>query len=343
MNEGVALTFTCRTTSPFHTTRQQYANLAKCAPFILGSTLRGAVLARLIEREVCPHVDKALATTSIEQIGAAHRACENPQCPIKPFFPDPHESPRVWFSFGLFEPANAARLYRAATRIALERDKGSVAEGAILTIESIAPDTLFTFRITLLGDATRLADDVRWAVQATAETQGIGRFRSLGYGQFRVEKVQAHAFAQLVADAQAQWNAALASAEFVTPYVVGRGDGKVTGTDRDELIQALHEQLQTTLRAVGMTAPELRGAALSLLPEYLSRFSYEQGGPQHRLVAWQGSRLTLEWAGDDAATPTALAVVSLLGLGEWSDCGFGQFRPTTRTHKRHGAYLPRKT
>ena len=342
MNEGVALTFTCRTTSPFHTTRQQYANLAKCAPFILGSTLRGAILARLIERELCPHVDKALATTSIEQIGAAHRACENPQCPIKPFFPERAESPRVWFSFGLFEPENAARLYRAATRIALERDKGSVAEGAILTIESVAPGTPFTFRVTLLGDATRLADDVRWAVQAAAETQGIGRFRSLGYGQFRVEDVQSLAFAQLVRDAQTQWNTAPTSAEFVTPYIVGRGDGRVTGADRAELVQSLREQLQTTLRAVGMTAPELRGASLSLMPEYLSRFSYEQGGPQHRLVAWQGSRLTLELAEQDAAAQAALAVVSLLGLGEWSDCGFGQFRYTARVHKRTGAYLPRK-
>lgn len=342
MNEGVALTFSCRTTSPFHTTRQQYANLAKCAPFILGTTLRGAVLARLIEREVCLHVDKALATTSIEQIGAAHRACANPHCPIKPFFPAPNESPRVWFSFGLFQPDNAARLYRAATRIALERDKGSVAEGAILTIESIAPDTPFTFRITLFGDATRLADDVRWAVQATAETQGIGRFRSLGYGQFRVDKIEPMAFAQLVADAQAQWNTTPIIAEFVTPYIVGRGDGKVTGTDRAELIQSLREQLQTTLGAVGLSAPELRDASLSLLPEYLSRFSYEQGGPQHRLVAWQGSRVTLELAESDAAAHTALAAVSSLGLGEWSDCGFGQFRPTTRTHKRTGAYLPRR-
>ncbi|MEW5720001.1 MAG: hypothetical protein AB1817_15340 [Chloroflexota bacterium] len=342
MNEGVALTFTCRTTSPFHTTRQQYSNLAKCAPFILGSTLRGAILARLIERELCPHVDKALAVSGVEQIGAAHRACENPQCPIKPFFPESNESPRVWFSFGLFEPENAARLYRAATRIALERDKGSVAEGAILTIESIAPDTPFTFRVTLFGDATRLADDVRWAVQAAAETQGIGRFRSLGYGQFRVESVLSLAFAKLVEDAQTQWNTAPASAEFVTPYIVGWGNGEVTGTDRVKLAQTLREELQNTLRAVGMTAPELRGASLSLMPEYLSRFSYEQGGPQHRLVAWQGSRVTLEWAANDVDAVTALAIVSLLGLGKWSDCGFGQFRQTTRTHKRHGAYLPRK-
>lgn len=341
MNAGIALTFTCRTTSPFHTTRQQYANLAKCAPFILGSTLRGAILARLIERELCPHVDRALATTSIEQIGAAHRACENPHCPIKPFFPEPHESPRVWFSFGMFEPDNAARVYRAATRIALERDKGSVAEGAILTIESIAPETPFTFRVTLFGEAVRLVDDVRWAVQATAETQGIGRFRSLGYGQFRVEKVQVCAFEQLVAEAQTQWNATPVLAEFVTPYVIGRGDGKVLGTDRTELVHVLHEQWQTTLRAVGLTAPALRDASLSLMPEYLSRFSYEQGGPQHRLVAWQGSRLTLEFAEQGTAVPTALAVVALLGLGEWGDCGLGQIRPTTRTHKRHGAYLPR--
>lgn len=343
MNPGIALTFACRTTSPFHSTRQQYSNLAKCAPFILGSTLRGAILARLIERELCPHVDKALAARSVEQIGAAHRACADPQCPIKPFFPDADESPRVWFSFGLFDAPEPARLYRAATRIALARDKGSVAEGAIVTIESIAPDTPFSFRVTLLGEAMRLADDVAWAAQATAETQGIGRFRSIGYGQFRVEQVRRAEFAQEIAEARQQWESAPISAEFVTPYIIGQGDGKVAGVNRAEFIETVRAQLQTTLRAVGVaTTLELRDAALSLTPEYLSRFSYEAGAPQHRLVAWQGSGLALEFAPNDADAQTALAIVSRLGLGEWGDCGFGQLRYAQRTRKRYGAYLPRK-
>ncbi|MBM3130366.1 MAG: hypothetical protein FJ009_17275 [Chloroflexi bacterium] len=343
MNEGIALSFSCRTSSPFHTTRQQYSNLAKCAPFILGSTIRGAILARLIEREVCPHVDKALATRGIEPIGAAHRACADPHCPIKPFFAEADESPRAWFSFGLFDVPEPTRIYRAATRIALERDKGAVAEGAILTIESIAPETPFSFRVTLFGDAMRVADDVAWAVQATAETQGIGRFRSIGYGQFRVEKIERAEFAQQVAAARQAWENVPPSAEFVTPYIIGRGDGKVAGLDRAEFIATVRAQMSKTLGAVGLaTAPALRDATLTLTPEYLSRFSYEAGAPQHRLVAWQGSGLALEWTANDADAPTALAIVSLLGLGEWSDCGFGQLRPTTRTRKRHGAYLPRR-
>jgi hypothetical protein len=327
MNEGIALVFHCRTTSPLHTTRQQYSNLIKCAPFILGSTLRGAILARLIEREVCPHLDKAVASSDSARIGELHRACENPACPIKPFFPD--GAPLAWFSFGLFDAPDPARPYRAATRIALERETGSVAEGAIITIESIAPDTPFTFSVTLFGEAMRVSDDVEWAVEATARTQGIGRFRSIGYGQFRVEKSERVAFAERVERERTNWREAeKVSAEFATPYVIGTGDGKVEGLNRQAFAQTIQAQASDTLRAIGVDSPvQFSDAALTLTPDYVSRFSYEQGGPQHRLVAWQGSRLVLTLAHADEEARRALAAIALLGLGEWRECGFGQIAP----------------
>ncbi len=329
MKEGIALKFACRTASPFHTTRQEYSNLVKCAPFILGSTLRGAILTALIEREVCPHVDKAKAADDLARIGELHRACENPKCPIAPFFPAPDAASSVWFSFGMFDLADPARLYRAATRIALERETGSVAQGAIVTIESIAPDTPFTFSVTLFGDAMRLADDIEWAVETAAGTQGLGRFRSIGYGQFRMDKPAERAsFAAQVESESAAWVAAsVVEAEFVTPYVIGAGDGKVAALDRIAFPGLIQSQAEKVLRAIGVDATlPVADAMLTLTPEYVSRFSYEAGGPQHRLVAWERSGLKLTLARRDDETTRALVALSLLGLGEWSECGFGQIQ-----------------
>ncbi len=329
MNDGLTLTFHCRTVSPLHTTRQQYSNLIKCAPHIMGSTLRGAIVARLIEREVCPkpHAEWANASRETARVGELHRACENPACPIAPFFPAPNDSPSAWFSFGTFDAPEPARLYRAATRIALERATGSVAEGAIITIESIAPDTPFAFNVTLFGDAARLADDIEWAVRMTAQTQGLGRFRSIGYGQFELSAPPARiAFAEGVEKTREQWNASRElQAEFATPFIIGKGDGQVAALDRRAFREWLQKPADATLRAIGMEAElALTDAALTLTPEYVSRFSYEMGGPQHRLVAWKGSRLKMTLARDDDETTRALAALSLLGMGEWSDCGFGQ-------------------
>lgn len=330
MKEGIALKFSCHTVSPFHTTRQEYSNLVKCAPFILGSTLRGAILTALIEREVCPHVDKAKAAEDPARLGELHRACENPACPITPFFPAPDAAPFVWFSFGKFDAAEPARLYRAATRIGLERATGSVAAGAIVTIESIAPDTPFTFSVTLFGDAMRLADDIEWAVQTAADTQGLGRFRSIGYGQFRMNQpAERIRFAERVDGESTAWSAALAvHAKFATPYIIGVGDGKVVALDRKEFPSHIQSQAEKVLRAIGVDTPlPVVDAMLTLTPEYVSRFSYEAGGPQHRLAAWEGSALTLSLARSDAETPRALAALSLLGLGEWRECGFGRIEP----------------
>jgi hypothetical protein len=134
------------------------------------------------------------------------------------------------------------------------------------------------------------------------------------------------AFADGVEKTREQWKQSRqVEAEFATPLIIGKGDGQVIALDRQALPRWLQAQAEGTLHAIGMDAEfPLTDAVLMLTPEYLSRFSYESGGPQHRLVAWKGSRLKMALARDDDETTRALAALAWLGIGEWSDCGFGQ-------------------
>ena len=109
--DGQAVKFHCRLTSPFHTSRQKYANLAKCAPFIMGSTFRGAVLQYLIEAH-CPE-ERLTALRGMDdptRVTAYHVGCDL-DCPVRPFFT---EAERIWYSFAAL-PETA---FGSATRIA---------------------------------------------------------------------------------------------------------------------------------------------------------------------------------------------------------------------------------
>ena len=59
-------------------------------------------------------------------------------------------------------------------------------------------------------------------------------------------------------------------------------------------------------------------------PDFISRFSYEQGLRQNRLVAWPGSSLSFDWP--EAFDEDGLVLALTLGIGEWSEWGFGRFR-----------------
>ena len=63
-----------------------------------------------------------------------------------------------------------------------------------------------------------------------------------------------------------------------------------------------------------------------------SRFSYETGQRENRLVATPGSTLTL--APEAQLTPAdrqALAAASVIGVGEWCEMGFGRMGLTEAT------------
>lgn len=341
MKDGIVLHFACRTTTPFHTTRMEYANLVKCAPYILGSTIRGALLKRLLERGLCSHLDALDANDehTAERLAAIHRA---PPCLVAPFFPSAGELPNAYFSFGQFA-AEQTSLYRSTTRIALERPFGSVSEGALVTIEAIAPNAAFDFEIVLFEETQGLEMELIDATHETAKRgEGLGRYRSIGYGQFEIDKVTRERFAERVEDAEKVWEKTITSkeydnkkthhvsAQFESPYVL-RGDGALPSFQTDEFSEYLRVQLQNVLRDAGMdaTMPPLSDARPFLKPDFVSRFSYEIGSRSNRLVTREGSGVEFSFAENEAAMQRALACASVLGIGEWNAWGFGKLIPAS--------------
>ena len=53
LRDGTVFSLNCTLNSPFHTTQREYRNLLKCAPYIAGTTFRGAILKALIELNKC--------------------------------------------------------------------------------------------------------------------------------------------------------------------------------------------------------------------------------------------------------------------------------------------------
>jgi len=323
MLEGTILRFHCRTTSPFHTTRQRYANLVKCAPFIMGSTLRGALLDALI-RTRCPQelISRLRGLDDPKAIAEIHRDCQK-TCPVKPFFAQP---PRVWFSFGEFDKEKVN--YRMMTRIGLSRETLSVSEGAIFTIEAIVPGVPFTFEVILLGTAQAVAHDIVAAVQLVADVGGIGGFRSIGLGRFElVGEPKRTTLDERFYEAMIEWPRAGERTQmiFTTPFVLGSGMGPQDLQGEilaHRITRAIDEVAAKAGHDVNKALP-LERVDVRLKPEFIGRFSFERGLRENQLVAWPGSSLGFEWP--ETVDENALAIAAVLGIGEWNHWGFGRF------------------
>ncbi len=328
MFEGTILHFDCRTASPFHTTRQRYANLVKCAPFILGSTLRGALLDVLI-RTRCPS-ERLVRLKAIDDpaaIAEEHRACTQ-DCPVRPFFVQP---PLVRFSFAEFEPKEEEEEidYRMMTRIGLSRDTCSVAEGSIFTIEAVAPETPFHFEVTLLDQAQEVEEVVVAAVNHVVRFGSIGGFRSIGLGRFELERKPERVSLDDRLDQAIlgwPWQGERAQLTFTTPFVLGVG-----GTPEMMVSEAMaHHVADQIDQAAAQAGYEVEGALplervdVRIRPDFISRFSYERGLRENRLVAWPDSSLSFDWP--ETVDEDGLALALTLGIGDWSEWGFGRFR-----------------
>lgn len=327
---GKALRFHCRLISPFHTTRQEYASLWKCAPFISGSTLRGALLSHLITTTYPPEALAELAALSDPAaVKTFHQQFEG-AAPVRPFFADP---PGAWVSFGLFR-GEAERELRGLTRIALEREHASVAAGAIVNVELIGPGseeepTRFDFEILLPGDDGTLAGQLERATWQIAEVGSLGGLRSIGLGRFAVEEVERLDLWERVTERENELqlsNGPKVTLEFTTPYVLAEGL-----PDTQRLSARLGEQWQAALNRAGYRSDDepivIRHIEAQLRPEFVGRWHYEQGTRDNRLAAWAGSRVVVELERLPFDWRDQLTMASLFGLGEWSEVGFGRFRP----------------
>ena len=297
----------CQLTGAFHTRRQGYANLWKCAPFVLGSTLRGALLTALI--------------TSTYDDAAIQNEDYKTQGPAAPFFATP---PRAYFTFGRFPKDVEARMESHA-RITLERGNQSVAEGALLSVEAVKAGTAFEFDVLLPGDDGTLARTVLDTVARMSGMISLGSLRSLGMGQFKVEHKTTAALETYLQQFHAPPVDKPWDIHWTTPYVLAAGETPWTGEATvlaQQLSTQLREQMQTL--AADIRPPTFKRVDTRIKLDFVGRWSFENGARENRLVAWPGSIFTLQ-VDDPGDWEAALQLAQAFGWGAWASWGFGRW------------------
>ena len=288
-----ALKFICAFTSAFHTSEQNYSNLYTCAPYILGTTLRGAVLRALIDTDCQGKLPHPVPTF--------HDQCGF-DCQVKPLFDLPTR-----FSFGMFLPESTVAL---RTRVGIDREGYCAAEGALLSTE--VRYGRFIFSVMLPHE--NLQDLVRQAVTWTGsrpDSGGIGRFRSAGWGRFELVEDPTP-----VSLPSRHGGGTRYCFQFRTPYVLDEGfldrpERKV----EEQLRKALPLELRDTVQ---VTEVELHLRSLS----YIRRWSDEpqSQGKHNRQVAGPDTELLVTFV--QPVTEEHLQLWQW-GIGEWFDSGFG--------------------
>ncbi len=328
LRNGRTLKFECELTSSFHTTQRPYANLLKCAPFILGSTLRGSILKYLIEQNCAvKDIEKLRALNDSTEIARFHSLCQV-DCPVKLFFSNP-KKPLAIFSFGHFFDLNKS--YSAVTRIALTRDNRAASEGKLANVECIVPNTNFEFRITLFEDALDIIKAIKKTVEYVGQYVGVGRFKSVGFGRFKVKNVSERDVSEIIND---KLNRVELKRElkiiFTTPLIFDNGS-KPLGIEEEDLKSMLSTLLLQRVQEILLNSPVnltplgITDMSARINPEFVRRWSLECSKPENHLVAWQGSEFCFKTTLDDN-TELQLIIASTFGIGEWRDIGYGEFQ-----------------
>ncbi len=297
------ITFKCRLASPLHTAAERYSNVQMCAPYVLGSTLRGAILGQIIRRRCPPeHFDLLMANNP-----GYHAECPGP-CGAKSLF----DSALTRFSFGRFPSDDPPRAFRS--KVAIDRARWSVAESALLQFEVITPTdpegnpVCFSFEVETTDES--LNDLIREAVVWAGET-GIGAFRNQGFGQFVVEDTSTSS----VPPAEEAMPGGKHRLAVETPYVLPEGQSfdEAFRGDLAKLLGA--EWLDHHLGDVQVQEANLG---------YVGRWCYEGEKPRRktRAVALPGSTLMIAV---NSNIPAEKTTRMLRGIGEWADVGFGRF------------------
>lgn len=298
------IAFICRFVSPFHTAGERYSNVHVCAPYVLGSTLRGAMLGQIIQRS-CPEEHFARL---LEKNPDYHSECPGP-CGAKDLFCPT----RTRFSFGEFDPEARPRIFRS--RVAIDRERFSVAEGALLTFDAVpgarengehAAGSRFRFEVEVTSP--ELVDLVKetaiWAGEA-----GVGAFRNQGYGRFVVEGCQSVCpEAPSLSSTPDQHRLRVR-----TPWVLGDLSFGEDAFRRDLSVLFGEDWCDTHFDHAAVTDANLG---------YIGRWCYEDGKRHVRAVALPGSALALTFNTQVSADDVQRL---LRGIGEWSDMGFGRW------------------
>lgn len=292
--------FKCRLTSPFHSSDQNYSNLYTCAPYVLGTTIRGAVLRTLIDKH-CNALE-ALQDDNPDY----HEKCEH-ECPVKPLFLEPTR-----FSFGMFEQKRSYQGMR--TRVGINRSKFAAAEEALLSLEVRYGE--FCFRVMYPTLDTTLEKELSKAVIETGrrlDDGGIGRLRSVGWGRYEVLSYGC------IAPKTPEGGCRKYYFDFKTPYILEK-EAQSGEIPPDLLTRQLNEMLKTTsLQEVKVV--DVQAHILNL--SYLRRWSDERRRKENYVVANSGSKLTVTFDDD---VPEAALQLWEWGIGKFWYAGFGSFK-----------------
>jgi hypothetical protein len=298
-----AYTFTGRFTAPFHSAAYKTQNLQTCAPYVTGSTLRGAVLMHLLLK-YCSH----RAELAQEGVGY-HARCDEPSCSwLRTVFAPPSDAEATRFTFGQFAPEESGVQMR--TRLGLARETrtsgaGPEGTGSLLSLE--ARWGRFTFHVQV-PDAVPMGDLYR-AVRQAGE-HGVGGFRANGWGRFEVEEWNLYQAPSLPATEKL-------SLALVTPYILPKDTTEpFTELVRADLTALLGEGVVTHVEA------QVGGRL------YLRRWNYEGGDRPVNAVAVDpaGTLVHVTFAAALAESQRQALAWATWGLGPWSDCGYGALR-----------------
>jgi hypothetical protein len=341
LRECTIAQFKCHLITPFHTTQRSYANLLKCAPFIPGSALRGALVGHLIQT-YCPaeRIEQLKGMKDPVAVQEFHQDCQQ-DCPVRTFF----IPGQVVFSSGEFADLEPARSYTSTTRIALTREERIASQGRIVSVEQIAPPAEFMFRLSLFEGTKGLIEPVGKALSDVGQYVGVGRFKSVGMGKFVVEERDT-ILTSLEDELEnllfrfrriAERNGEKMRLSVATPLLMN-GQNFLYGVNSSKLAQGLAQLLHD--RAAECIEPSdahrlepasIARASVRAIPEFVTRYSLESRQREGRLAIWVGSEFNLQLEGVNETTLLQLALAELLGIGEWRDWGFGRLKVTEGT------------
>ncbi len=241
---------------------------------------------------------------------------------MKHFF-DVHKTNAV-FSCGTLKGDSRYDLF---TRIALTKDSRSAAEGMIVNAECISSGVGFQFSISLFDNAIDTVDKLKTALDL-ASKNGIGRFKSIGFGRFKIKNVNEVDVEDLVYHKVGEIESDNSKVEIGlrTPFVFNNSKEAFDTKNLGDIFSALFNKRYNDLCVDGMVEPlSISSTEMRLIPEFINRYSYEIGKKESRLSAGGWSQFWLEFDEMTEDAKNQLAIGSSFGIGAWCNCGFGVF------------------
>jgi hypothetical protein len=216
--------------------------------------------------------------------------------------------PPTRFSFGRFLPESVVAL---RTRLGIDRERYSAADGALLSTEVRYGQFMFSVMLPYEGLQGIIRRAVEWA-GSRPDGGGIGRFRSAGWGKFDV-KESALVKPEPLLGGHKQY-----CFRFRTPYVLTE-----KFADESPRKTVLEEQLRDVLPDALKDSIEVEKVDLRLHSlSYIRRWSDEpeRQRKENRQVAGPDTELLVTFA--KPVTEEHLQLWQW-GIGEWFDAGFG--------------------